>query len=220
MGLDLLVHASMPLKYWDDAFLATTFLINRTPTKLLSYDTPIHKLLGMTHDYSSFRVFGCACWSNLQPYNSHKFQLRSTRCVLLGYRNMHKGFKCLDISSGRIYVSCDAIFDELIFPFASLNSNAGAHYHSDVLLLPSPNTRDNGSTTMTNENTISVLPMALSPVQLQQIITPVAPVQDLVQANQVIPASSLPIIGTVRTPEHVPSSLSVCDTGVFASISA
>jgi hypothetical protein len=38
MSLALLAHASMPLKYWDEAFLAATFLINRTPTKLLSFD--------------------------------------------------------------------------------------------------------------------------------------------------------------------------------------
>jgi hypothetical protein len=28
MGLALLAHASMPLKYWDEAFLAATYLIN------------------------------------------------------------------------------------------------------------------------------------------------------------------------------------------------
>jgi hypothetical protein len=61
MGLDLLAHGSMPLKYWDEAFLDATYLINRTPTNGLSYDTPLHKLLGATPDYSSFYVFGCAC---------------------------------------------------------------------------------------------------------------------------------------------------------------
>jgi hypothetical protein len=61
MALAILAHAFMPLKYWDKAFLAATFLINHTPTKLLSYDTPLHKLLGATPDYSSFCVFGCAC---------------------------------------------------------------------------------------------------------------------------------------------------------------
>jgi hypothetical protein len=45
MGLALLAHASMPLKYWDEVFLAATYLINRTPTKFLSYDIPITKLL-------------------------------------------------------------------------------------------------------------------------------------------------------------------------------
>jgi hypothetical protein len=54
MGLALLSHASMPLKYWGEAFLVATYLINRTPTKLLAYNTPLHKLLGDTRDYSSF----------------------------------------------------------------------------------------------------------------------------------------------------------------------
>jgi hypothetical protein len=31
MGLALLAHDSIPLKYWDEAFLTATFLINRTP---------------------------------------------------------------------------------------------------------------------------------------------------------------------------------------------
>lgn len=48
---------------------------------------------------------------------------------------MHKGFKCLDISSGRIYISRDVIFDENVFPFASLNPNAGARLRAEVIQL-------------------------------------------------------------------------------------
>jgi hypothetical protein len=129
MDLSLLAHAFMPLKYWDEAFLVAVYLINHTPTKLLSYDTPLHRLLGATTDYSSLRVFGCACWPNLRPYNSHKLQLHSTRCVFLGYSNMHKGFKCIDIPSGHIYIFRDVILNEYVFPFAPLNSNASVRYH-------------------------------------------------------------------------------------------
>jgi hypothetical protein len=69
MGLALIAHASMPLKYWDESFLVAVYLINCTPMRLLSYDTSLHQLLGATPDYSSFCVFGCACWPNLCPYN-------------------------------------------------------------------------------------------------------------------------------------------------------
>jgi hypothetical protein len=48
---------------------------------------------------------------------------------------MHKGYKCLDISTGRVYISRDVIFDENIFPFAELHLNAGTRYSSVVLLL-------------------------------------------------------------------------------------
>jgi hypothetical protein len=49
---------------------------------------------------------------------------------------MHKGFKCLDIPTSRVYISRDIIFDENIFPFANLHSNAGARLRSEILLLP------------------------------------------------------------------------------------
>jgi hypothetical protein len=32
MGLALLVHAHVPIKFWDNAFLTATYLINRMPT--------------------------------------------------------------------------------------------------------------------------------------------------------------------------------------------
>jgi hypothetical protein len=44
--------------------------------------------------------------------------------------------KCLDISTGRIYISRDVVFDENVFPFASLHPNAGALLKKEILLLP------------------------------------------------------------------------------------
>ena len=126
VGLALLAHASMPLKYWDHAFLTATYLINLLPSKVINYETPVARLLQEKPDYSSLRVFGCAVWPNLRPYNARKLAFRSVRCAFLGYSAMHKGFKCLDISTGRIYISRDVTFDEEVFPFAHLHPNAGA----------------------------------------------------------------------------------------------
>jgi hypothetical protein len=49
---------------------------------------------------------------------------------------MHKGFKCLDTRTGRIYISRDVVFDEDLFPFSKLHDNAGARLASEILLLP------------------------------------------------------------------------------------
>lgn len=54
-----------------------------------------------------------------------------------GFSNLHKGFKCLDVSSGRVYVSRDVTFDEQVFPFATLHPNAGARLRAEISLLPS-----------------------------------------------------------------------------------
>lgn len=136
MGLSLLAHPSMPLKYWDQAFLTATFLINRLPSKVITDSTPLELLIEQTTDYSSLHTFGCACWPNLRPYNTRKLRFCSKRCVFLGYSNQHKGFKCLDVATCRIYISRDVVFDENVFPFAQLHPNAGALLSSEISLLP------------------------------------------------------------------------------------
>jgi hypothetical protein len=47
-----------------------------------------------------------------------------------------KGFKCLEPSSGRVYISRDVVFDETVFPFSELHPNVGARLRQEILLLP------------------------------------------------------------------------------------
>jgi len=72
VGLALLANASMPLKFWGEAFLAANYLINLLPSKVIDFKTPVELLFQEKPDYKSLRVFGCACWPNLRPYNTHK----------------------------------------------------------------------------------------------------------------------------------------------------
>jgi histone deacetylase 1/2 len=85
VGLALLANASMPLKFWDEAFLTATYLINLVPSKVINNTSPIEHLLETKPDYKSLCIFGCACWPNLRPYNSHRLDFRSKQCVFLGY---------------------------------------------------------------------------------------------------------------------------------------
>jgi hypothetical protein len=136
VGLPLLAYAHMPLKYWDEAFLAATFLINCAPSKVISYFTPLEQLFHVKPNFSSLRIFGCSCWPHLHPFNSHKLEFRSKEYVFLGYSNMHKGFKWLDLSIGHIYISWDIVFYENVFPFMKLQANSCPKLQSEILLLP------------------------------------------------------------------------------------
>ena len=44
MGLTLLAHSDLPLKFWVEAFVATVFLINNLPTQVLNFLSPFEKL--------------------------------------------------------------------------------------------------------------------------------------------------------------------------------
>jgi len=152
MALTLLAHASVPLKFWDEACLTAVFLINRLPSKVINDQTPFERLFGHQPDYSFLRTFGCAVWPNLRPYNSKKLQFRSKRCVFLGYNNLHKGFKCLEPNEGRVYISRDVTFDETIFPFAELHPNAGARLRSEILLFAPDSMAASGDNSLNDQH--------------------------------------------------------------------
>jgi hypothetical protein len=46
------------------------------------------------------------------------------QCVFLGYSNLHKGFKYLDIAVRHVYISRVVVFDETVYTFSKLNANA------------------------------------------------------------------------------------------------
>jgi histone deacetylase 1/2 len=135
-GLTLLAHASVPYRFWSDAFSTACFLINRLPSRVISMQTPLERLLGEVPDYTFFKVFGCACWPHLRPYNKHKLEFRSKKCVFLGYSSLHKGYKCLHVPTNRVYISRDVVFDENVFPFSQLPSTSPPPTPSTHLLHP------------------------------------------------------------------------------------
>jgi histone deacetylase 1/2 len=167
VGLALLANASMPLKFWDEAFLTATCLINLVPSKVINNISPVERMLETKPDYKSLRVFGCACWPNLRPYNSRKLAFRSKQCVFLGYSPRHKGVKCLEISTGRVYISRDVVFDKNVFPFSSLHPNAGAQLRKEILLLPNHLVPSNGGTNNNDHMPNNCSPMpAVSSLQI------------------------------------------------------
>jgi hypothetical protein len=105
VGLTLLAQASMPLKFWDEAFTTVVYLINHTPNMVINYETPLECVFQTKSNYLALRVFGRVCWPNLHQYNQHKLQFKSKQCVFLGYSNQQKGYNCLDVSKGRVYIS-------------------------------------------------------------------------------------------------------------------
>lgn len=115
-GLTLLAHASMPLKYQDEAFQTFILLINKLPLHVLYNQFPLVVLFHVSPNYSQLKVFGCACFLNMRTYNQHKLQFNFTSCTFLAYSLNHNGYKCLD-TNGSIFISQDVIFNEHFPPF-------------------------------------------------------------------------------------------------------
>lgn len=117
-GLALLTQGFVPLKYWVYAVETSVFFINRLPSSAIGMDSPYCKLFLSEPDYSYLWVFGCLCFSYLRPYNKHKFAYRSSPCVFLGYPVSFRGYRCMDLNTGKIFIWRHVRFDESVFPFA------------------------------------------------------------------------------------------------------
>jgi hypothetical protein len=115
LSLATMSHSSFPIRYWDEIFNIIVYLINRLPSQnLAQYKTLFNKDV----DYDFLRVLGCLCYPLTRPYNKNKLELRSQPCVFIGYGTNQKGYRCLHVPTGRVYVSRNVQFIEHEFPFA------------------------------------------------------------------------------------------------------
>ena len=91
-------------------------------------------LFGSSPILAHLRVFGCACFPLLKPYNSTKLQAKTKKCVFLRYAIKYKGYLCYHVHPMRLFISRHVIFDEQQFPYPDLLPT-----HSNTLTSPSPN---------------------------------------------------------------------------------
>jgi hypothetical protein len=94
-------------------------------THVLNYKTPFESLFKSTSDYSFHCTFGCLYFPFPRPYNTHKLDFLSSPCVFLGYNTSHLDYRCLDLSSHRIYNARYVQLHEHTFLFVT-----SKHIHS------------------------------------------------------------------------------------------
>jgi hypothetical protein len=114
----ILLHTAKLLsQFWSYACLTAKYLINRMPTPVLLHNYPFEMLFGSSPDLNHLRIFGCACFPLLRPYNHNKLQPKTTKCVFLGYAIKYKGYLCYHVPTLRLFISRHVIFDEHQFPY-------------------------------------------------------------------------------------------------------
>ncbi|KAJ9556387.1 LOW QUALITY PROTEIN: hypothetical protein OSB04_011001 [Centaurea solstitialis] len=119
--LTLLTCASLPPIFWEDALHTSVYLHNILPTKLHNFQTPTSLFYHKHPSYSYLRTFGCACFPNHYATRTHKLAPRSS------LSNFH-GYRCLELSTGKIFISRHVIFDKTSFPY-SFNKSSPSITH-------------------------------------------------------------------------------------------
>ncbi|KAH9696165.1 retrovirus-related pol polyprotein from transposon RE1 [Citrus sinensis] len=120
---------NMPRFYWGEAVKSAAYIINRTPSRVLDFQTPQQKmqsLLSIPHlPNLEPRIFGCIVYAHIPKSLRTKLDPCAKRCVFIGYSDLQKGYRCYDPHTKKLQVTLDVSFHELE-PYYS----GGISYHS------------------------------------------------------------------------------------------
>jgi len=89
----LMIQMHVPKIFWSQGVLTSVYIINRYPSQVLPFKSPLEVLQGKSIDPSHLKVFGCICFVHKQIPFHDKFDPRATKCVFLGYSTT-KGYNC------------------------------------------------------------------------------------------------------------------------------
>lgn len=112
----LMFTMNVPKFLWSEAVLTATYLINRTPSRVLGMKTPCEVLLGENKFVVPPKVFGCTCFVRDHRPSVGKLDPRAIKCIFVGYFSAQKGYKCWSPNERRLFVSMDVTFREYV-PF-------------------------------------------------------------------------------------------------------
>lgn len=91
--------------------MTNAYLINRLPSRVLKFKSPMEVLKGRKTELSHLRVFGCTSFVHIQSHNIDKLDPRASKCIFLGYSSQ-KGYKCYNPKLQKLVVSKDVKFHE------------------------------------------------------------------------------------------------------------
>ena len=125
----LLFEAQVPPKFWSEAVATSIYLINRLPSRVLNFQSPLHTL-SSHHTIPSFlnlppKIFGCTVYVHIPKTHRTKLDPCALKCVFFGYGVHKKGYRCFDPISKRLFTTMDCTFLEEEYFFPSPTSSEG-----------------------------------------------------------------------------------------------
>ena len=108
-----MLHArKLPLYVWAEATATAEYVKNRTASNSLSGKTPYKLWYDEKPSVKHLKVFGSTCYVHIPKDRRSKWEMNSTKMLMIGYSDGNKAYKVFDPITRRCYIRRDVIFDE------------------------------------------------------------------------------------------------------------
>ena len=87
---------------------------NRSPTKILDFNTPFEALLGFKPAINHLIVFGSKAFAHVPKEDRKKLDSNAIKFIFVGYYIEFKAYKLFNPSTRKVFVSIDVIFHEQV----------------------------------------------------------------------------------------------------------
>lgn len=109
----LLKDSGLSHSFWAEAAAYSIDTRNLIPSRRHPGKIPLEVFTKKRQDVSHLRVFGAKCWAKVPTaLGGSKLDPRSVECRLLGYATGRGNYKVQNVTSHRVFVSRDVIFEE------------------------------------------------------------------------------------------------------------
>jgi hypothetical protein len=110
----MLNEKNLPNYFWAEVVAIVVYIMNRTPIVATHGMTPEEKFTGKKLDVSHLRVFGCITYVHVLDEKRSKLDPKTDKCIFIGYSLEQKGYRCCNLSTRKLQVSRDVVFDEMV----------------------------------------------------------------------------------------------------------
>jgi hypothetical protein len=104
----MLEEKSMPKFYWAEAVRTAVYIQNRNGDKVSAYERYFRTKPNLRH----LRVFGSIAYVHIPKEKRKKLDAKAEKCILVGYSDEQKGYKCYNPQTKQACVSRDVVVDE------------------------------------------------------------------------------------------------------------
>lgn len=190
-----MIHASIPKFLWGKVMLATSHILNMSPTRLTD-DIPVDSWQracagsgAHLSDHMFLRVLGCQAPMHVPKSQRRKLDSCAKDLIHIGYKAGSKSYRLWDPDTRRIIVSQNVTFNKSHFPLRDISNYIDDNNDDDNLFQPATN--EPGESTLSGSPPLD--PSATSPILSPPSSSPTVP------APPVLPTPSVPSCPVRRT---------------------